>query len=142
MKFKFFTGLIILFIAFLLQFWLASMGWYTDLSYAALISFAFVFGFWELLVLDLIAVFVLNWQPGVSVLILVFALYPIAIYFLRNILHWQVWLQDLCAIVVGFLVLYLSVVHGLPHVDAFLADLAGGMLFGFLISSPLHRWGK
>lgn len=142
MTLKFVAGLTILFIAFMLQFWLASVGWYTDLSYAALISFAFVFGFWELLALVLIAVFIINWQPAPSVEIFVFALFPLVVYFSRNILRSQPWFQDFLAIVIGFSVLYLSVARAAFYWNAFLADLVGGILFASIFFFPLYRWGK
>lgn len=142
MRLKLFAGLIILFIALLLQFWLASAGWYIDLSYAALISFAYVFGFWELLLLIALAVFVVNWQPAASMEIILFAAYPIAVHLSRNMLHWQVWLENILAIFIGFFLLYLSVsLIGFDR-QAFFIDVIAGIIFGTLVVWPLYRWGR
>ncbi len=136
------AGLAVLMIAFLLQFSLAFAGLRIDLSYAALIAFAFVFGFWELILLVLAAVLVVNWQPAASPELLVFALYPCAIYFLRNILHWQVWLEDLLATLFGFAILYFAISRAAFAGEAFLADVIVSMVFSALVVLPLHRWGK
>lgn len=142
MTLKLLAGLVILFIALTLQFWFASAGWYFDLSFAALISFAFIFDFWELLVLVFLAVFIVNWQPRVSLEILIFGLYPIVAHFSRGVIHWQVWIENLVAIFLGFLLLYVIVGHGSFNLHLFLMDVAAGMVFGALIFLPLYRWGK
>ena len=117
---------------------------YFDLSFAALISFALLFGLWELIVLVLFAVFILNWQPAVSIEILIFALYPIAVHFVRNIFQWQQWLKNLVAITVGFLVLYIGAggTGFIHHPQTFLLDLLAGLVFGALIFTPLYGWEK
>ena len=142
--FKLSAGFAILFIAFALQFWFASAGWYCSLSFAALISFAFVFGFWELLTLVLIAVFIINWQPAASAEILIFVLFPLAVHLFRNVLPWQVWLENLLAITLGLLVLYfaLAPVQFFSHWQPFLLDLVASLIFGSIILFPLYRWGR
>jgi len=142
MNFKFLGGLILLFIALLLQFFFARAGIFINFSFAAIISFAFVFEFWELAFLTLLTVFILNWQPAPSVEILVFALVPIAVHFLHPLFHWQIWLENCIAIVLGFLVLYLAAAPSgfLAHSPAFLLDLAGGLITGALTLFPLYRW--
>lgn len=142
MRLKIIAGFIILFIALLLQFWFASAGWYFDLSYAALISFAFVFDFWELLLLVAIAVFIVNWQPTASVEIVIFAAFPIAVHFSRNLLHWQVWLENILAIFVGFLLLYASVSRLGLNWPAFFIDAIAGSILGTIILWPLYRWER
>lgn len=142
MRIKLFAGLIILFIALTLQFWFASAGWYVDLSYAALISFAFVFGFWELLLFIALAVFVVNWQPAASMEIILFAAFPIAVHLSRNVLHWQVWLENVLAIFVGFFLLYLAVSRVGFNWQSFFIDVIAGSVFGTLLVWPLYRWGR
>jgi hypothetical protein len=142
MTLKLLAGLLILFIALTLQFWFASVGWSFDLSFAALISFAFIFDFWELLVLIFLAVFIVNWQPRVSLEILIFGLYPIVLYFSKGILHWQVWLENAVTTFLGFLILYLIAGHGSVNLHLFLPDVVAGMIFGALIFVPLYRWGR
>jgi hypothetical protein len=142
MTLKFSAGLVILFFALALQFWFASAGVSLDLSFAALISFAFVFGIWELLVLVLLAVFIVNWQPAVSLEILIFSFYPVAVYFSRNLSQWQPWVKNLMAIALGFFVLYLAAGSVTFHWREFFMDLTAGLALGLLIFFPLYRWEK
>ena len=140
MNMKFVAGLIILFIGLVLQFWFASSGWQFDLSFAALISLAFVFDIWQLLTLVLLAVFVVNWQPAASVEIVFFALYPVAVHFTRHAVNWHVWLQDIAAVALGALLMHLIVGHGVLHLRGFIPDLTAMALFGALSLAPLYRW--
>ena len=144
MTLKLTAGLIILFIALALQFWFASAGMDFDFAFAALIAFAFIFDFWELLILILLAVFIINWEPKVSLTILLFAFLPIAAYFSRGTLHWQPWIENLLAIIIGLFTLYLSLAGRsfLYHPETFLIDLAGSLVFGALIFFPMYRWEK
>ncbi len=141
MTLKLFAGLFILFIGLFIQFWFASIGWHFDLSFATLISFAFIFDFWELLVLISLAVFIVNWEPSASIEILIFGLYPIAVYFSKHVVRWQLWLENLAAILLGFLLLYAAASRGAVDWHAFAVDAASGMLFGALVLLPLYRWG-
>jgi len=134
------AGLVVLFIALVLQFWFASFGWYLDLAFAAVISFAFIFDFWPFMVLLLAAVFILNWKPTASIEILVFALYPIAAHFSRSLLHWATWLVNVFAIFAGFLILYLVAGHGTLRPAFFIPDVVAGMLFGAISLLLLHQW--
>jgi hypothetical protein len=140
----FLAGLVMLLISLALQTWFASAGIFLNFSFVALISLAFVFEFWELLLLVLLAVFIVNWQPSVSVEILVFALYPIAVYFFRKTLMIQHWVTAPAMIVIGFLVLYLSVAPGRFFADlpSFLLNVAVGLVFGAMIFFPVRRWGR
>ncbi len=144
MTFKLSAGLAILFIALALQFWLASVGISIDLTFATLISFAFLFDFWELIILVLLGVFIVNWQPTASLEILIFAIFPVAAHFSSGVLHWQPWIENLIAIMLGFLVLYGAVAGTafLYHPQAFLTDLVAGLIFSTLIFFPMYRWEK
>lgn len=139
---KFFTGFVLLFAVLALQVWLASAGVFVNLTYAALITFAFIFDFWELAAFVLLAVFLLNWQPGVSTEILIFALFPIAAHFLRSAVTWQSWVVVPIGIFLGFVVLYGTIAPQifLAHPAQFLLDVVAGWLFGALLFLPLERW--
>ncbi len=142
MKLRLLTGFLVITIALILQFFLARAGIYFNLSFAALISFAFVFGFWELLLLVLAAAFVLNWQPAVSGEILMISLFPLAVYFLRNIIHWQKLPMNALAIFLGFLLLYVIAGTGgfSANIKAFIMDLIAGELFAGIVFFPHKRW--
>lgn len=138
------AGLLILFIAFLLQFLFASAGLAVNLSFAALISFAFVFGFWELLFLIAVAVFIVNWQPAVSAELLVYGLFPVAAYLARDVVRWAGWLQNAVAVFAGFFVLAFaaSPAAAVAHWGSLAIDIAAGELFGAAIFLPLYRIGR
>ena len=139
---KFSAGLLILFIVLVLQAWLASAGIFFNLSLAAVIVFAFLFGFWELVALTLLTVFLLNWQPAASVELIVFALLPIAAYLFRNTVSWQPFLALMVAVAAGFAVFYgiLSPHMFSAHPGAIVLDIVIGWIMGALIFIPFHRW--
>ncbi len=145
MTLKLLAGLVLLLIALALQFSLAAANVYFDFSFAALIAFALVFGFWELAFLVLVAVFIINWQPAVSAEILVFALFPFAVYFLRDAFRSQPWFENLVAIFLGFLTLAIAAAPAafLASWRLFLPDLAAGLLFGtcvfFLLQNSFQK---
>ena len=144
MNFRFLAAVVLLFIAFLLQFFLAAAGIFMNFFFAMLIASAFLFTFWELAVLVLLAVFIVNWQPGVSVEIAVFACYPVAAFFARGLVHLQSWFKNLIAIFIGFFLLY-AIFAGrsfLYHPQAFLTDLLGGLAFGAATFFLLQREGN
>lgn len=142
MKTRFLAGLAVLALALMLQFLFVDAGVQGTFSYAALIGFAFVFGFRELVFFVLLAVFMVNWQPAASPEILVYALYPFVVLFCRNFLHWQVWLEGLLAIIIGFMALYLAISPASLAGSAFFTDVILGAIFCSAVIVPLHRWGK
>jgi hypothetical protein len=129
---KFFSALAILFLALFAEIVLASVGLHFSLALAVLIAFAFVIDFWELLILDLIAVFILNWQPAPSVALIAFALIPLLAFVFYKLTHWHGWTGVLVAIVVGFLIFYVAAAPGLflHDLPGFLLDLIVGLLIG------------
>lgn len=141
MNFRFFTGIALVLVAFLLQFSLAAAGVFMNLFLGALIAFAFVFTFWELVALVLLAMLIVNWQPAVSPELVVFALCPFVVFFGRNHVHLQVLLKCILATCLGFLVLY-AVLAGrtfISHPENFLIDLLGGLIFGSISLLLLQR---
>lgn len=117
-----------------------------DLAFAALISFAFIFGVWELLLLVAISIAVMNWQPSLSPELLVFALFPIAAYFTRDIFHLAPAAMNAIAIFIGFSVLAFFSAGSIPlllaHWKAPAVDIVGGELFGAAVFVPLYRIGR
>lgn len=142
MTIKLSAGVVLLLIALALQFFFASAGVFVNLAFAALISFAFIFGFWELVALTLLATFIINWQPAASAEILIFALFPIAVYFVRDVIPWQPWVVAPIAVVLGYAVFYGIAGPGffLAHTDRFALDLVAGLSFGALAFFPLTRF--
>jgi hypothetical protein len=129
---KFFSALAILLLALLAEIVLASVGLHFTLALAALIAFAFILDFWELLILDLVAVFILNWQPAASAALIAFALVPLLAFAFYKLTHWHGWTGVLVAIVVGFLIFYIAAAPGLflANSTSFLLDLVVGLIVG------------
>jgi hypothetical protein len=133
---KFFSALAILILALFLQFFAASIGWHFNLALAALIAFAFALDdFWEVLVADLLAVLILNWQPAISGTLILFALIPLAAFAFRKLIHSIAWIGTLAAIIVGFSAFYVFTAGTifLPNIVSFLADVIVGAVAGELI---------
>ncbi|MDE2019641.1 MAG: hypothetical protein KGJ13_04850 [Patescibacteria group bacterium] len=99
-------GLLVLILAFLLQAWVPIAGLRGDFVLAALIAFAFIFPFWELLLFILLAVFTLNWQPHLGFELAAFAAVPIAAFVLRLWLSWEKWIGIAVSTVGGIFIFY------------------------------------
>ncbi|MDR3581782.1 MAG: hypothetical protein P4L67_00720 [Candidatus Pacebacteria bacterium] len=141
MKFPLVIAILILFLACALQFWLGSAGIFVNLILAALVAFAFFFGIFEMAVFVLFAVFVVNWQPALSIEMALFVLIPLAAFAFRKFFAWSAWAGIPVMIAGGFLVLYLAVA---PHTFAtnlsvFVLDLVGSLIFGELVLAALKR---
>ena len=134
-------AILILLLACALQFWFASADVFVNFILATLIVFAFFFDILELLVYILFAIFVINWQPAVSVDIFVFGLLPIAAYAFHKVLSWTVWAAVPVTIVCGFILLYLAIapISFLGNWELFLKDLFGGLVFGGLVFLVFDR---
>ncbi len=131
---KFLAGLSILLLALFFQLYLAGFGIHFNIALAALIAFAFIFDFQELVILDLITVFIVNWQPALGLAIAAFAVIPLVTHFSRRIFTWQPWMGVLGAVWLGFLVFYLIAapklfLHTIPH---FLLDAVIGSVIAEL----------
>lgn len=141
MRLRFILAILILLLSCALQFWFASAGVFINFIMAALIVFAFFFDIWELLVFVLFAIFVVNWQPAVSLDIIVFGLIPIAAFAFHKAFAWTLLAGIPVAIVGGFLLLYVAIAPGafLANTPFFLLDLFGGLLFGGAVFFVLDR---
>jgi hypothetical protein len=132
---KFFSGFVILILALFLQFLLASAGIHLNLALATLIAFAFIFDLWELLFFDLLAVFLLNWEPALSLPLLAFALIPLLAFAFRKLIRTELWIGNLAAILGGFLIFYLASAPAsfVSNFLQFVIDLIVGLSAGELV---------
>jgi hypothetical protein len=128
---RFLAGLGILAIALYAQSFLAAAGWHFNLVLAALIAFAFSFDFLEVLALDLLAIFSLNWQPAPSAALLIFAVIPLAIFFVSNSVRSEPWIGVIVATLLGFFVFYITLAPSqlLHHAALFFEDAILCLLF-------------
>ncbi len=136
---KFFSAIAVLLLALFVEIFLASAGIHVTLALAALIAFAFIFDFWELLVLDLAAVFILNWEPTSSTALIAFALIPLAAFSFRKLTHWHGWTGNLIAISIGFLIFYIAAgpLFFTKNLLQFFLDLAVGLVVGQAVLAAL-----
>jgi hypothetical protein len=137
---KFFSGLVVLLLALFLQFQFVAAGFHVIPAFAVLIAFAFIFDFLELLFFDLLAIFIINWQPAPSVALIAFAIIPLVAYSLRRIFHAEPWLGVIVAIFFGFLIFYLiaSPSFIFHNFTAVLLDIVIGFGVGELVFAGLH----
>ena len=121
----FFAGLFLLLLAIFLQLFLSSTGIALSLVLAVLIAFAFIFDFLELLLFDLIAIFLFNWQPAPSASLIAFAFIPLAAFGFRHAIRTESWVGVLAVTILGLFLFYMVSVSGhlSGHVQMFLLDL-------------------
>ena len=99
---RFFIGLVVLLIAVFLQFFLLPLGIAWNILFAILIAFAFIFDFFAFLLFDLLAVFLVNWQPGLSPTLIAFAVIPLLVFAFRTAIRPEAWVGVLISIFAGF----------------------------------------
>jgi hypothetical protein len=136
---KFFLAIVLVLLALFTQLFLASAGWHYNLTFAALIAAASALDLAELLVCDLLAVFLLNWEPRVNVALLLFAVIPLAAWVFKRVTRSRGWAGNLAALASGFLLFYaITAPSFLAHAPgAFLFDLIVGCAVGELIWAAL-----
>lgn len=132
---KFFLAIILLCITLFVQIFLASAGWYFDITLAALITLASVLDLGELIICDLLLILVLNWEPNPSLSLFVFACLPVAAWLFQKVAHWHGWISNLIAIAGGIVLFYaisapLFIIYSPLR---FLLDLAVAMVAGELL---------
>lgn len=138
---RFILAFLFLALAFVLQFWFGSFGVFINFIFAALIAFAFLFDFWDVLFFVLVAVFVVNWKPALSWELFVFAVIPFAAYLLHAYSNWEAWVANLASIVLGLLIFYITTAPRLfiANSGVFFVDLFACLIFGSIIFGALNR---
>jgi hypothetical protein len=129
---KFILGLLVLAIAFLLQLWFPVSGIRGDFVLAALIAFAFIYNFWEVVFFSLFAAFVVNWQPVLSVGLLIFALIPLVVFVLHRLLRWEPWMGIAVSTASGIFLFYAVTAPMMivPNLGALVEDVIACVIFG------------
>ncbi|HVM76880.1 MAG TPA: hypothetical protein VMU07_01880 [Candidatus Paceibacterota bacterium] len=138
---RFLLACLFLALAFVLQFWFASIGISINFIFTALIAFAFLFDFWDVLFFILAAIFVVNWQPAMSWEMFILAAIPFAAYLLHNYSTWEAWVANLACIVIGLLILYIAIAPRFftANLGVFFVDLFGCLIFGSIVFGALNR---
>lgn len=134
-----FFAAVLLALAFILEFWLGSIGVFINFALAALIAFAFLFDVFELIFLILIVLLMMNWQPAPSVELALFVGLPLVAYFFHKFSTWEAWLGNLSGIGLAVIIFYLALGPRLIVSGAFLLDLFTCLVFGGAVFALLNR---
>lgn len=136
---RFLAAFLVLLAAFLLRLRLGPVfGWQPEFVLASLITFAFILGFFELGFLIACALFLLSWQPGLSIEFALMALLPLACFLFRKIVYtFEGWFSNFLTVFLGVIVFNLSIdaalaLHAPP---VLLGNAVASAFFGFLIFS-------
>ncbi|OGZ52819.1 MAG: hypothetical protein A3B25_01025 [Candidatus Ryanbacteria bacterium RIFCSPLOWO2_01_FULL_48_26] len=108
MNIKTASALFLVIIGTLLQLFIGDVkGAWFNFTLAALITLSFFCSFFEILFLTLFALLVLNWQPGISLELIIFGVMPIGAFFLRKLLPLEPLVGSILLSCAGIIVLYI-----------------------------------
>jgi hypothetical protein len=137
---KFFSSLLIILIASILQFIFIPNNIIINFIIATLIIFSFIFlredyGFLKLLFFVILGTFLINWYPILTFDILVYALIPIFIYLFSKKFLFQSLFCVIISLVLGFFALYLLIEPSfiVNSFNIFLLDTLISSSFGLLV---------
>jgi hypothetical protein len=138
---RFILALLFLTLAFVMQFWFASFGVFIDFILATLITLSFLFDIWDVLFFILAAIFIVNWQPALSIEIMLFAALPLAAFLVNRHTSSEPWAANLASICLGLVILYLAAAPSLFFAEwkIFLTDLVSCLIFGSIVFTALNR---
>ncbi len=132
MNVKLFAAFFLVIIGMLLELLIGdSTGVWLNFALAALIALSFFCTFFEILFLTLFVLLVLNWQPGISLELIVFGAIPVGSFFLRKFIPLEPWAENMFFTCAGIILFYsLFGIHIIGHYPAlFLGDLAASLLY-------------
>jgi hypothetical protein len=132
---KHFSAILVFILALMLQLWFAPAGVRGDFVLAALIVFAFLFTFWELIAFVLFGVFLLNtaFYPGLAMFF--WAAIPLVVYAARRRFPFDPWFGAALGIALGIPAFYAVTAPGAAvHAIGFLLlDILACIIFGELV---------
>ena len=130
---RFFSAVILIFLALYFQFLLGEvLGVWINFALGVLVAAAFFLPLAELIPLTLIFLLVINWRRAPSPELLVFAVPPIASFFVKDFFSWHrlVTFSALFFFSVAFLYLVFAPQTIISESRVFFADLILGFTFG------------
>ena len=137
---KFFSSLLIILIASILQFIFVPNNIVINFIFATLIVFSFVFllddyGFLKLLFFVVFGIFLIGWYPFLTFHVVIYAIIPIFIYLLSKKFLFQSLFRVIISLILGFLILYLLIEPSfiIDSFNIFLLDMLTSSSFGLLI---------
>lgn len=133
---KFASVLLILLVAVLVQVEFGcDLGYGCDFVLAALIGAAFFLDFLELVILILLSIWLLNFEPAVSVEMAGLAILPSLAFWGKRLLPGKSWFINMGFLFFGILIFYAASNFGLflGNLGAVFGGAVGGALFGVLV---------
>lgn len=132
---KHLSAILVFALAIMLQLWFSPGGMRGDFVLAALIVFAFLFEFWELIFFILLGIFFLNPSLGPNIGMFMLAIVPLAAYFVRRRFSLDPWLGAAAGVAIGAIVFYAVVapMAAFHAVGFLLLDILACVLFGELM---------
>ena len=137
---KYLSAGLVLILAVMLQLWFAPAGIRGDFAIATLIVFSFLFEFWELVIFILRGVLFLNSSPYPDIAMVMLALIPLIIYFLRRRFPLDPWVGAGAGIVLGTIVFYAVTAPSAAFhaVGPLSIDILACVLFGELMLAGME----
>jgi hypothetical protein len=132
-KHRFILSFFVFAIALLLEFRISPLiGWMPSLVLVILIVLSSFLNLLELLFYSLLAVWIFNFAPGLQIEILTLGLLPIIANFIKDILPWSHWLNNIILIINAVTLFYLiadyAFIIKIPLI--FIEDLILSSIFG------------
>jgi predicted MPP superfamily phosphohydrolase len=143
MRYRFLGAFLTLVLAILIQLYLSSAaGIWINMALGVLIAAAFFTNFLELIFLVLFSVFILNWQPAISLEIVVFSLLPLSAFFIGKFIPFRPRLSNTIMILLGVPVFYLILGFDflIARPNIFLLDLLLSLVSGVLAFEVLEAF--
>ncbi len=139
--FRLLVGVLILLVSLAAQEWLAFFHIAVNLVLATLIASSFYFDILETVLLALVGIFLMNWQPAPSIELGLFIVLPLGAWTLHRVVRWQPWTGAILTIGTGIVLFYLALaprffVGNLPLI---LTDLCASLLAGSFAFSLFTR---
>ncbi len=137
---KYLSAVLIFVLAFMLQLWFAPGGMRGDFVLAALVVFAFLFDFWELVIFILLGIFLLNLPLYSKIAAVLFVAIPLAVYFMRRRFPLHQWFGVVAGIVGGIVIFYAVAAPVVAwHAAGFLLiDIFACVIFGELVLAGME----
>ncbi|MEK7181486.1 MAG: hypothetical protein AAB738_04130 [Patescibacteria group bacterium] len=132
-------------VIFLLSIFLGVYGFFkTDLVLVFLLVLASFVGFWEILTFGMLAVFLMNWQPWVSLEMIMLLILPLGVNLGHRFLPGRPLLQSFFINFLGVMIFYavLDAPRMLNNLGLFLSFIFADIIFGgaiFLVFSNYSR---
>ena len=137
------AGFLLVVIGLFLQFLIGDVrGIWICFPLAALIALSFFLSFYEILFIDIFALFVAQWQPTISFELVVLGALPVCSYLARKVFQLEPWAGNILFTFFGVAGLYALIgVRVLTHnTPLFFLDLVVSLLYSVLVFKAMSSF--